>query len=66
MPELNAHIPALFHRQFDFSRSRQFIEGHSDLCGTGAIWKYIFVRQRGEKDGVLVVPIDDCYVKYAA
>ena len=45
---------------------RQLIEDYSDLCGTGAIWKCIFVRQRGKKDGVLVVPTDGCYVKYAA
>ena len=45
---------------------RQFIDDYSDLCETGAIWKCILVRQLGKKDSVLVVPTDECYVKYAA
>jgi len=50
----------------DMVADRQFIEDNYDLCCTGPIWKCLFVHQRGRKDGVLIVPTDGCYVKYAA
>ncbi len=50
----------------DMVADRQFIEDYADLCGTGPVWKCIFVHQRGKKDGVLIVPTDGCYVKFAA
>lgn len=50
----------------DMLVDRQFIEDHSDLCGTGSVWKCLFVHQRGRDDGVLIVPTDGCYVKFAA
>lgn len=50
----------------DMIADRQFIEDYADLCGTGKVWKCLLIQQRGRTDGVLVVPIDDCYVKFAA
>ena len=50
----------------DMLADRQFIEDNSDLCSTGHIWKCLFVHQCGRKGGVLIVPTDGCYVKYAA
>ena len=50
----------------DMIADRQFIEDYSELCGTGLIWKCLFVHQRGKSDGILVVPTDGCYVKFAA
>ena len=50
----------------DMKVDRQFIEDYSALCGTGTVWKCLLVHQRGRSDGVLVIPIDGCYVKYAA
>lgn len=50
----------------DMEADRQFIEDYSDLCGIGAVWKCLFVCQRGKPGGVLIVPTDGCYVKYAA
>lgn len=50
----------------DMVADRQFIEDNYDLCGAGPVWKCLFVHQRGRKDGVLIVPTDGCYVKYAA
>ncbi len=50
----------------DMVADRQFIEENDELCGTGRVWKCLFVRQRGHKDGILIVPTDGCYVKYAA
>lgn len=50
----------------DMLADRQFIEDYYDLCGTGPVWKCLFVHQRGRADGILIVPTDDCYVKYAA
>lgn len=49
----------------DMLVDRQFIEDYYDLCGTGSVWKCLFVHQRGKTDGILIVPTDDCYVKYA-
>jgi hypothetical protein len=45
---------------------RQFIEDNFELCSTGPVWKSLFVHQRGRGDGVLIIPTDGCYVKYAA
>ena len=50
----------------DMEADRQFIEDYSELCGTGVVWKCLFVRQRGKLCGILIVPTDECYVKYAA
>ena len=50
----------------DMLADRQFIEDYSELCSTGPVWKCILVQQRGQKDGILVIPVDKCYVKYAA
>ena len=50
----------------DMLADRQFIEDYADLCCVGSVWKCLFVHQRGKADGILIVPTDDCYVKYAA
>jgi len=50
----------------DMVADRQFIEDYADLCCVGSVWKCLFVHQRGKADGILIVPTDDCYVKYAA
>ena len=50
----------------DMGADRQFIEDHCDVCSVGRIWKCLLVQQKGKKDGVLVIPIDQCFVKYAA
>ena len=50
----------------DMLADRQFIEDYYDLCGVGTVWKCLFVHQRGRTDGILIVPTDNRYVKYAA
>ena len=50
----------------DMVADRQFIEDYAGLCNIGQVWKCLFVHQKGKTDGVLVVPTDGCYVKYAA
>ena len=50
----------------DMLADRQFIEDHAALCERGPVWKCIFVRQRGNSDGVLVMPEDACFVGWAA
>lgn len=50
----------------DMLVDRQFIEDYADRCERGESWKCLYVHQRGCKDGVLVMPDKDCYVKYAA
>ena len=50
----------------DMGADRQFIEDYSELCGTGEVWKCLFVCQREKPGGILIIPTDECYVKYAA
>ena len=50
----------------DMVADRQFIEDNCELCSTGSVWKCLLVQQKGKKDGVLVIPVDQCFVKYAA
>ena len=49
----------------DLLADRAFLEEHAGDCSEGEVWQCILVRQRNQKDGILVVP-DGCYVKYAA
>ena len=50
----------------DMIADRQFIEDNCELCSEGEVWKCLLVQQKGEKGGVLLIPTDRCYVKYAA
>ena len=50
----------------DMIADRQFIEDNASLCSQGSPWQCILAQQRGRTDGVLVVPVDGCYVGWAA
>ena len=50
----------------DLVADRQFIEDNYRLCSEGEVWKCLLVRSDGSKHGVLVMPGDVRYVKYAA
>ena len=50
----------------DMIADRQFIEDNAGLCSQGEVWRCLLVKQRGRSDGVLVIPIDGCYVGLAA
>ena len=50
----------------DMVADRQFIEDHAALCSKGEVWRCILVQQRGQTDGVLVMPEDGCFVGWAA
>ena len=50
----------------DMVADRQFIEDNAALCSEGETMRCLLVRQRGKTDGVLVVPEDRAYVKWAA
>ena len=50
----------------DMIADRQFIEENAALCSKGTVWNCIFVQQRGREDGVLVLPIDQSFVAWAA
>ena len=41
-------------------------EKNAVLCSTGEVWKCLFIRERGQQAGILVVPVDACFVKHAA
>lgn len=50
----------------DMLADRSFIEEHHAICGKGDVWRCLFIRKRGQHDGVLVIPEDDSYVGWAA
>ena len=50
----------------DMIADRQFIEDNAALCSRGEVWRCILVQQRGRTDGVLVIPVDSCFVGWAA
>ena len=50
----------------DLVADRQFIEDNANLCSKDEIWRCILVQQRGQTDGVLVMPEDGCFVGWAA
>ena len=50
----------------DMLADRQFIEGNAALCEDGDILHCLLVKQRGEREGILVVPELGSYVKRAA
>ena len=50
----------------DIVADRQFIEDNANLCSKDEAWRCILVQQRGQTDGVLVIPEDSCYVGWAA
>lgn len=50
----------------DMVADRQFIEDGAALCSRGEVWTCLLVQRRGSRDGVLVVPEDECFVGWAA
>ena len=50
----------------DMLADRSFIEENHELCEKGEVWRCLFILKRGEHDGVLVMPEDGSYVRYAA
>ena len=50
----------------DMIADRQFIEENATLCAEGDAWRCLLVQQRDRSDGVLIMPIDGCYVGWAA
>ena len=61
-------LPAIDYENFitDMLADRQFIEDHSKCCKKGEVWECLFVRRRGQADGVLIIPEQDCFVGCAA
>lgn len=50
----------------DMLADRQFIEDNGTDCKAGEVWECLLVQQRGRKDGVLVLPEQECFVSWAA
>ena len=50
----------------DMIADRLFIEENAALCAQGGVWRCLLVQQRGRTEGVLVMPVDGCYVGWAA
>ena len=50
----------------DLTVKRQFIEDNASRCSEGEVWKCLFVHERGHSDGILVMPEEAAFVKWAA
>lgn len=50
----------------DMIADRLFIEENAAQCAQGGVWRCLLVQQPGRTDGVLVMPVDGCYVGWAA
>ena len=50
----------------DMLADRQFIEDSAALCSQGEVWKCLLIRQRGCREGVLVMPENECFAGWAA
>lgn len=50
----------------DMAANGQFIEVSAELCGEGKTMRCLFVRLRGSREGILVVPESASFVKWAA
>ena len=50
----------------DMLADRQFIEDYGKRCKKSEIWECLFVRRRGQSEGVLIMPEQDCFVGWAA
>ena len=50
----------------DMLVDRQFIEDSAALCSQGEVWKCLLIRQRGCREGVLVMSENGGFVCWAA
>ena len=50
----------------DMLADRQFIEDYGKRCKKGEVWECLFVRRRGQTEGVLIMPEQGCFVGWAA
>lgn len=50
----------------DMVADRQFIETYADLCSESEPMKCLLIRRRDRREGVLVIPENKAYVKWAA
>ena len=64
----SVQLSAIDYENFitDMLADRQFIEDHGKRCKRGEVWECLFVRRRGQTDGVLIMPERDCFVGWAA
>lgn len=50
----------------DMRADRRFIEDAAEFCAEGDVIKCLYVRRRNKAGGILVVPENKSYVKWAA
>lgn len=50
----------------DMLVDRQFIEENASLCAEGEVWRCLYVYERGQRCGILIMPEPGAYVKWAA
>lgn len=64
----SVQLTAIDYENFitDMLADRQFIEDYDRRCKKGEVWECLFVRSRGQADGVLIMPEQDCFVGWAA
>lgn len=51
---------------WDMLADRDFIEVNHTLCSGGDVYLCLLVRAKGQKNGILVVPYNTCFIELAA
>lgn len=61
-------LPLIDYENFitDMTVDRQYLEDNADLCTKGDVWKCLLIRRENKQDGVLVIPLDEAWVGWAA
>ena len=50
----------------DMTVDRQFLEEYASRCSEGDVWKCLLVKASKALDGVLVIPLNRSWVKWAS
>ena len=64
----SVQLTAIDYENFttDMLADRQFLSDYGKRCKKGEVWECLFVRRRGQSDGVLIMPEQVCFVGWAA
>ena len=51
---------------FDLLADRQFLSDNAHLCSDYPLFKCLYVKANGHTDGIITIPDNQAYVKFAA
>lgn len=61
-------LPLIDYENFilDMTVDRQYLEDNAHFCSEGDVWKCLLIKREDKKDGILVIPFDGAWVRWAA